>query len=244
MRDRDPRATTCGTSLNAGPALPPADPGSSSVAPQIAAANALTREERDRTTPDRIVEVMKEGNQRFREGRMTQHDYVAQKRETASGQYPAAAILSCIDSRAPAEILLDAGIGGTFNARIAGNIVNDDLLGSLEFACAIAGAKVILVMGHTSCGAIKGAIDNAELGHLTGLLEQIKPAVEATQYDGPRTSENAEFVDAVARTNVERMLETIRRKSSVLAGLEREGKIKLIGSIYHLDGGLVEFLRQ
>jgi carbonic anhydrase len=204
-------------------------------------AYALTREERDALTPDRIVQIMKEGNKRFREGKMKQHDYVAQTRATAAGQYPAAAILSCIDSRTPAEILLDAGIGHTFNARIAGNIANDDLLGSLEFACAVAGAKVILVMGHTSCGAIKGAIDGAELGHLTGLLEKIKPSVAATSSSGERRGSNAEFVDAVARTNVKQTIETMRQRSTVLAKLEKEGKVKIVGSMYNLDGGAVEF---
>ena len=203
---------------------------------------ALTREQRDTLTPDRILEIMKEGNQRFREGKMKQHDYVAQKRATAAGQFPAAAILSCIDSRAPAEILFDAGIGDTFNARIAGNIANDDLLGSLEFACAVAGAKVLLVMGHTACGAIKGAIDGAELGHLTGLLAKIKPAVTATAYEGERRGSNGSFVDAVARTNVMQTIASIRQRSPVLAKLEGEGKLKLVGSMYRLEGGLVEFL--
>jgi len=135
---------------------------------QRAHAAALTREQRDQLTPDQIVEMLKAGNGRFRTGKMQAHDYLAQKRASAGGQYPAAAILSCIDSRAPAEIILDAGIGDTFNARVAGNVANDDILGSLEFACAAAGAKVVLVMGHTACGAVKGAIDNLELGHLTG----------------------------------------------------------------------------
>jgi carbonic anhydrase len=172
---------------------------------------------------------------------MHPHDYLAQKRATIAGQYPAAAILSCIDSRAPGEIILDTGIGETFNARIAGNISNDDLLGSLEFACAAAGAKLILVIGHTSCGAIKGAIDDAELGHLTELLNKIKPAVAATAYSGERSSKNAAFVDAVAATNVRRTVTDIRARSSVLAGLEKDGKIAIVGSMYHLEGGRVEF---
>jgi len=205
-------------------------------------AAALTREQRDSMTPDKVLEAMQSGNERFRTGKMLAHDYIAQKRATAAGQYPAAAILSCIDSRAPAEIILDAGIGETFNARIAGNIANDDLLGSLEFACAAAGAKLVLVMGHTSCGAIKGAIDGVELGHLTGLVDKIKPAVPATSYSGERTSKNAEFVDQVARTNVLRTVNDIRQQSSVLSGLERDGKIKVVGSMYHLVGGRVEFL--
>src|SRR5579862_1332291 len=188
--------------------------------PNVSFAAAMSKEDRDRLTPAQIIEMMKQGNERFRAGKMLPHDYLAQKRASAGGQYPAAAILSCIDSRAPAEIILDMGIGDTFNARVAGNIANDDLLGSLEFACAVAGAKVILVMGHTACGAIKGAIDDAKLGNLTGLLAKIKPAVQATEYSGERTSKNGEFVDEVAKTNVRLTIGSIRERSDVLSGLE------------------------
>jgi carbonic anhydrase len=209
--------------------------------PNISYAAALTREGRDKLTPDQIIEGMKEGNVRFRTGKMQQHDYLAQKRASADGQFPSAVILSCIDSRAPAEIILDVGIGETFNARIAGNIANNDLIGSLEFACAAAGAKVIIVMGHTACGAIKGAIDNVELGSLTGLLDKIKPAIGATNYSGERSSKNDEFVDAVARTNVLQTIIEIRKGSQVLSALEKKGNLKIIGAMYHLNGGKVEF---
>lgn len=209
--------------------------------PELSDAAALTKDVRDTLTPDQIIEMMKQGNERFRAGKMSPHDYLAQKRATAAGQYPAAVILSCIDSRAPAEIILDTRIGDTFNARIAGNISNDDILGSLEFACAVAGAKVVLVMGHTACGAIKGAIDGAQLGNLTGLLDKIKPAVDATHYEGERTSKNGEFVDEVAKTNVRLTIGAIRKRSEVLAGLEKDGKIKLVGSMYRLAGGRVDF---
>jgi carbonic anhydrase len=208
----------------------------------VAEAAAMSAEQRDKLTPDEVLAILQQGNERFRTGRMEAHDYLAQKRATASGQYPAAAILSCIDSRAPAEIILDTGIGDVFNARVAGNIANDDMLGSLEFACAAAGAKLVLIMGHTACGAIKGAIDSVELGHLTELLHRIKPAVAATVYEGARTSKNPAFVDAVAVTNVRRTLEQIRRESSVLADLEKAGKLKIVGSMYHLQGGRVEVL--
>ena len=210
-------------------------------APALSRAAALTKDARDSMTPDQVIEAMKQGNERFRAGKMSPHDYLAQKRATAAAQYPAAVILSCIDSRAPAEIILDARIGDTFNARVAGNIANDDLLGSLEFACAVAGAKVVLVMGHTSCGAIKGAIDGAQLGNLTGLLNKIKPAVNATHYEGERTSKNGEFVDEVAKTNVRLTVGAIREHSDVLAGLEKDGKIKIVGSMYRLTGGSVDF---
>jgi carbonic anhydrase len=204
-------------------------------------ADVMSEESRDRLTPDEVIEMMKQGNERFRTGKMLQHDYLAQKRATAAHQYPAAAILSCIDSRAPAEIILDMGIGDTFNARVAGNIADDDIMGSLEFACALAGAKAIVVMGHTSCGAIKGAIDDAKLGNLTGLLEKIKPAVAATKYEGERSSKNGEYVDAVAKSNVLLTIDEIRRRSNVLAGLEKAGKIKIAGAMYNLVGGRAEF---
>jgi carbonic anhydrase len=209
--------------------------------PNISYAAALTREERDKLTPDQIIAGLKKGNVRFRTGKMKKHDYVAQKKASAAGQYPSAAILSCIDSRAPAEIIFDMGIGESFNARIAGNIANNDLIGSLEFTCAAAGAKVIIVMGHTACGAVKGAIDNVELGSLTGLLDKIKPAIGATTYSGERSSKNDGFVDAVAKTNVQQTINEIRKGSQVLSSLEKEGKLKIVGAMYHLNGGKVEF---
>jgi carbonic anhydrase len=209
--------------------------------PEVAEA-ALTQAQRDALTPDQIIEMMRKGNERFRSGRMKSQDFLAQKRASASGQYPAAIILSCIDSRAPAEIILDMGIGDTFNARVAGNVANPDMLGSMEFACAVAGAKVILVMGHTACGAIKGAIDNVQVGNLTGLLESIKPAVEMTQYEGERSSKNAEFVDAVARSNVLHTIEVIRSNSSILADLEKKGKMRIVGAMYDLHNGKVSFM--
>lgn len=212
------------------------------VSPRSSLAAPLTQEERDKLTPDEIIALLKQGNDRFRSGAMLPHDYLAQKRATANGQYPVAAILSCIDSRAPAEIIFDAEIGGLFNARVAGNIANDDLIGSLEFACALVGAKVVLVMGHTACGAIKGAIDGAQLGNLTELLDKIKPAVADTPFDGARNSKNDAFVDAVAKTNVQRTVADIRRHSEVLAGLEKDGKLKIAGAMYNLVGGKVDFL--
>lgn len=212
------------------------------VAPNDAQAASLSQAQRDAMTPDQVIDMMKRGNARFRAGKPQKHDYLAQKRSSALGQYPAAVILSCIDSRAPAEIILDTGIGETFNGRIAGNISNNDLLGSMEFACAAAGAKVILVMGHTACGAVAGAIDNVQLGHLTGLLDVIKPAVEATKYSGDRSGKNAQFVDAVARTNVQLTVEAIRKNSPILAGLEKEGKIKIVGSMYDLTNGMLTFM--
>jgi carbonic anhydrase len=151
----------------------------------IAYADALTKAQRDKLSPDDILALMKKDNKRFYTGKREDHNFLAQQRASAKGQYPAAVLLTCIDSRAPAETILDLHIGDIFNSRVAGNVENSDILGSMEFAC-----KLALVMGHTRCGAIKGAIDNAELGNLTGLLAKIKPAVAATTYTGERTSQN------------------------------------------------------
>ena len=205
-------------------------------------AAALTQAQREQLTADDIIALMKTGNQRFRLGQASPHDYLAQQQATAKGQHPAAVILSCIDSRAPAETIMDLGIGDCFNTRVAGNIVNDDILGSMEFACKLAGAKVVLVMGHTSCGAIKGAIDNVQLGNLTGLLAKIRPAVQATQYQGERSAKNYGFVDAVARKNVELTITDIHRRSAVLADLESSGAIRIVGAMYNIETGLLEFL--
>ena len=207
----------------------------------IAYADALTKAQRDKLSPDDILALMKKGNERFYTGKREDHNFLAQQRASAKGQYPAAVLLTCIDSRAPAETILDLGIGDIFNSRVAGNVENVDILGSMEFACKLAGAKVVLVMGHTSCGAIKGAIDNAELGNLTGLLAKIKPAVEATPYTGERTSKNYRFVDAVARKNVEITMANIRKDSPVLNEMESNGAIKMAGAMYNLETGVVDF---
>jgi carbonic anhydrase len=203
---------------------------------------SLTKERRDRMTPDQVIDELKNGNERFRSGKMVTRDYLAQQRSTATGQFPAAVVLGCVDSRAPAEIIFDAGIGDTFNTRIAGNVVNDDLLGSMEFACAVAGAKVVLIFGHTACGAVKGTIDDVEMGNLTGLLARIKPAISATKFDGEKSSKNAAYVDAVARTNVLLGLDNIRRRSPVLEDLEKRGSVQIAGAMYDLATGMVEFV--
>src|SRR5215470_6485393 len=209
---------------------------------RIAWADALTKAERDRMTPDEIIQLMKKGNERFRTGQMAAQNYLAQQRASAKGQYSAAVLLSCIDSRAPAETIMDLGIGDVFNARVAGNIANDDIRGSMEFACQVAGAKVVLVMGHTACGAIKGAIDRVQLGNLTGLLEKIQPAVAATVYQGERSAKNYAFVDAVARKNVELTMAGIHSRSAVIAALETKGAVKIAGAMYNLETGAIDFL--
>jgi carbonic anhydrase len=187
--------------------------------------------------------MMKKGNERFLKNTRKNRNSLNEQKASAAGQFPAAVLLSCIDSRAPAEVIMDLGIGDVFNNRLAGNIENSDVLGGMEFACQLMGSKVVLVMGHTGCGAIKGAIANAELGNLTGLLAKIKPAVAATTYTGARTADNYDFVDAVALKNVEITVASIRKNSPVLAGLESKGTIKIAGSMYNLKTGTVEFLR-
>ncbi len=204
-----------------------------------AQAASLTEAQRAAMSPDQVVQAMLDGNARFLSGVHRQRDFLAEMRGSAAGQFPAAIVLSCVDSRAPVEVICDLGIGDTFNARVAGNAVNDDILGSMEFACAAAGAKAVVVMGHTACGAIKGAIDNVVLGNLTLLLARFKGAIDATTYAGERTSKNYGFVDAVATTNVRMVIETIRERSDVLAGLEKQGKIKLVGSMYDIATGKV-----
>ena len=161
---------------------------------------------------------------------------------TAQGQYPAAIVFSCVDSRAPAELILEFGIGYIFSGRVAGNVADEDILGSMEFACKVAGSKVMLVMGHTACGAIKGAIDGVQLGNLTALLAKIRPAIEATQDKGERTAKNYAFVNPVARQNVLMTIANIQERSSVLRDLESNGSIKVAGSMYNLETGIVEFL--
>jgi carbonic anhydrase len=202
----------------------------------------LTKEQRDKMTADEIIQQMKAGNERFRSGKPQHRDLMREAKATAKGQYPAAIVFSCVDSRVPAELILDFGIGYIFSGRVAGNVADEDVLGSMEFACKVAGSKVVLVMGHTGCGAIKGAIDGVQLGNLTALLAKIRPAVEATPYTGERSAKNYAFVDAVARTNVSQTIADIREKSSVLRDLESTGSIKIAGAMYNLETGVVEFL--
>ena len=219
-------------------------PVASSAQALTQAHGALTKEQRDRLTPAQVLDELKKGNERFRAGAMVARDYRAQQRSSAAAQFPACVALGCVDSRVPAEVIFDVGIGDMFSARIAGNVVNDDMLGSLEFACPVAGAKVIVLLGHTACGAIKGAIDDVEVGNLTGLLARIKPAISATTFTGEKSSKNAAYVDAVARTNVLIGLEAIRRRSPLLADLEKKGTIVIVGGMYDVSTGTLDFLNE
>ena len=204
---------------------------------------AAIKAEQAALTPAQVLESLRLGNERFASGKTKSRDMLHDQRTTAAGQYPHAIVLSCVDSRGPAEIIFDAGLGDLFNARIAGNIADADLVGSMEFACALSGAKLVLVMGHTSCGAIKGACDKVELGNLTGLLEKIKPAVEAVRdVPGERNAKNTAFVEAVSETNVRLTMERIRELSPILRDLEKAGKIQIAGCIYDVETGRVRFL--
>jgi len=192
-------------------------------------------------TPQKALELLKEGNGRFVQNERATRNLLEQVDETMSGQYPFAVVLSCIDSRVPAEIVFDQGIGDIFSIRIAGNFINEDILGSMEFACKAAGSKLIVVMGHSSCGAVKGACDHVELGNLTGLLHRIQPAIDAVDEDGDKTSANPEFVQKVADKNVELALEQIKEKSPVLKEMLEGAEIELVGAMYSIETGEVTF---
>ena len=193
-------------------------------------------------TPQQALEELKAGNARFVSGHPLKRDMPADVKATASGQYPFAVVLSCLDSRQPIEIVLDQGIGDIFSARVAGNVLNNDILGSMEFACKVSGAKLIAVIGHSNCGAIKGAVDNVELGNLTGLVDKIKPAMDQVPDSvQPRTSKNPDFVDQVAEANVRLVMKQIREQSPILRDMLDKGQIALVGGMYDLSTGKVRF---
>ncbi|MDC6404363.1 MULTISPECIES: carbonic anhydrase family protein [Maribacter] len=205
---------------------------------------AHTKETQATMTPQKSLQFLKEGNQRFQNNLKANRNLLEQVNDTSEGQFPFATILSCIDSRVSAELVFDQGLGDIFSVRIAGNFVNEDILGSMEFACKLAGTKLIVVLGHTSCGAIKGACDHARLGNLTALINKIEPAVAAVKEpvdESKRNSKNLEFVDAVAAKNVEITIENIRQRSRVLAEMEEHGEIMIVGAMYDISSGSVEF---
>lgn len=205
---------------------------------------AHTQETQEKMTPVSSLEALKEGNKRFQANRMVTRNLMQQVEATSSGQYPFATVLGCIDSRVSSELIFDQGIGDLFSIRIAGNFVNEDILGSMEFACKLAGTKVVVVLGHTACGAVKGACDHARLGNLTALINKIEPAVEAVKEPeeaGLRNSKNSDFVNEVAKKNVSMTLDQIRRESAVLAAMEKAGEIKIVGAMYDIKTGAVSF---
>jgi len=203
----------------------------------------LTAEEQAALTPDEVIGVLQEGNARFINNDLTARDHSAQVRNSVQGQFPKAVVLSCLDSRVPVEDVFDRGIGDLFVARVAGNFINEDILGSMEFGCKVAGAKLILVLGHEHCGAVKAAIDGVELGNITAMLTKIAPAVElADDYEGEKSSSNPGFVHEVCEHNVRNAKEEIRRRSPILQEMEANGEIRIVGAIYDMDSGRVVFL--
>jgi carbonic anhydrase len=206
--------------------------------------SVLTKEEQQKLTPESVLEVLKKGNQEFIEDNLTVRNNSDRIRAAVLGQYPLAVVLSCLDSRVPVEDIFHRGIGDVFVTRVAGNIVNEDILGSLEYACKVSGSKVIVVLGHTHCGAIQSAIDNVKLGNITSLLSKIKPAVEKAKnsYKGEKSSKNNEFMDAVCCFNVQTSIDEIRSKSPILKEMEEHEEIKIAGAIYDMKTGKVDFL--
>ena len=203
-----------------------------------------TKETQSKMTPESSLQNLREGNKRFQENVRLSRNLVQQVRETASGQYPYATVLSCIDSRVSSELIFDQGMGDLFSIRIAGNFVNEDILGSMEFACKLAGTKLLVVLGHTACGAVKGACDHARLGNLTTLINKIEPAVAAVSEpadESLRNSKNIDFVNQVAEKNVMMTIENIRNQSPILVEMEKNHEIKIIGGMYDISNGEVTF---
>ncbi len=202
----------------------------------------LTKEAQEKITPADAITLLKNGNRRFLEKKMQKRDFHEQIEATSSGQFPLACILSCIDSRVPVELIFDQGLGDVFSCRVAGSVINEDVLGSMEFACKVAGAKAIVVLGHTRCGAIMGACDKVEMGNLTALLRKIKPAIEAeTTITENRNSTNNEFLDRVTDLNIHHAIKEISAKSPVLSEMVQKHEIAIIGGVYDVETGIVTF---
>ncbi|MBL4669790.1 MAG: carbonic anhydrase [Flavobacteriales bacterium] len=200
----------------------------------------LTKEIQTNITPDNAITRLKDGNNRFVNNNMLSRSYNKQVEITAEGQAPFAVILSCIDSRVPVETIFDQGIGDLFSTRVAGNIVNEDVLGSLEYSCKVAGSKLVLVLGHTKCGAVTAACNNVELGNITSLLNKIQPAVKSINISNTKMDENK--IEEVSILNVKNSIENIRKNSSILAEMERNGEIEIVGATYSVGNGTVNFL--
>ncbi len=205
----------------------------------------LTKEMQMSLTPAKAIDLLKEGNKRFVNNLKVNRNLLQQVNETSGGQYPLAVVLSCIDSRTSAELIFDQGLGDIFSVRIAGNIINEDILGSMEFACKVAGAKALVVLGHSKCGAVKGACDHVEMGNLTNLLSKLQPAVYAEKtVTTDRSSANDEFVEKVATLNVKMAMHQIHDKSTILNDMILKGDIAIIGGMYNVETGVVEFYEE
>lgn len=204
----------------------------------------LTKEMQTALTPVTAIDILKKGNERFVNNLKANRNLLQQVNETSDGQHPFAVILSCIDSRTSAELIFDQGLGDIFSIRIAGNIANEDILGSMEFACKVAGAKAVVVLGHTKCGAVKGACDNVKMGNLTALLEKLQPAVDGEKTTSTnRNASNGEFVEKVATLNVKLTMQQIMKKSEILSEMVSKGEIALVGGMYDVNSGAVEFYK-
>ena len=202
----------------------------------------LTRELRDTLTPTAAIEVLRKGNERFINNLRANRNLLQQVNDTSDGQHPLAIVLSCIDSRTSAELIFDQGLGDIFSCRVAGNVLNDDILGSMEFACKVAGARAVVVLGHTKCGAIRGACDGVKMGNLTGLLQKVDEAIELeTDTFTDRTSSNPEFVERVAEQNVLLVKRQVMERSPLLAAMIKQSELALVGGMYDVDSGAVEF---
>ena len=206
--------------------------------------NVLTAEQQAKLTPQQVLESLKSGNHEYTEGRLTIRNTSKRIQQAIKGQYPEAVILSCLDSRVPVEDIFHRGIGDLFVARVAGNIVNDDILGSLEYACKVSGSKLIVVLGHEYCGAIKSAISDVKLGNITTLLEKIQPAVinAGKDFSGEKSASNPEFVEEVCNHNIQLSLDNIRQRSPILKEMEEKGEIIIVGAIYDMESGKVDFM--
>jgi len=223
---------------------PTVDPAVVEATKVAALAEVLTREQQQALTPAAVLEELMAGNRRFVSDDLTLRNHSQQVREAYVGQFPKAVILSCLDSRVPVEDVFDRGIGDVFVARVAGNLVNEDILGSMEFACHVAGAKLIMVVGHTHCGAVKAAIDDVQLGNITPLLAKIRPAIERGRpFEGERSSDNPAYVAHVCRENVRLAVATIREQSEILAKMEAAGEIKIVPAYYDLGNGEVSLVQ-
>lgn len=203
----------------------------------------LTKELQLKLSPDTVYSIMKQRNKEYMEDNLTIRNTSARIRKASLGQYPAAVILSCLDSRVPVEDVFHSGIGDLFVTRVAGNIVNQDILGSLEYACKVSGAKLIIVLGHEHCGAVKSAVDDVQMGNITALLAKVKPAIHnVDNFEGIKSSKNPKYLEAVTEANILESIHNIRTKSVILDEMERKGEIKIVGGEYHMLTGKVKFL--
>ncbi len=213
-----------------------------STAPEVGSTEALDAEAQAALTPDAVLERLMAGNKRYTEGNMLNRDLMGQVDATSTGQFPSAIVLGCVDSRVPPEIVFDQGIGDIFSARVAGNIIDDHVLGSIEFATKVAGSKLVVVMGHTACGAVKGSCDGVELGQITSLVNTIQPSVKAVNAEGETcTSKKPKIVNKVAAHNVQRTIDEMKERSEILTDLETSGDIKIVGAMYDVSTGEVTF---